>query len=39
MRFPKAAHLDGFAFRAGDSQGLLKGSRLDQVSEPDDPGC
>jgi hypothetical protein len=30
--FSEAAHLDGFAFRAGDSQGLLKGSRLDQVS-------
>jgi hypothetical protein len=30
--FSEGAHLDGFAFRAGDSQGLLKGSRLDQVS-------
>lgn len=30
--FAEAAHLDGFAFRAGDSQGVLKGSRLDQVS-------
>ena len=30
--FSEAAHLDGFAFRAGDSQGVLKGSRLDQVS-------
>jgi hypothetical protein len=30
--FSEAAHLDGFALRAGDSQGLLKGSRLDQVS-------
>ncbi len=30
--FSEAAHLDGFAIRAGDSQGVLKGSRLDQVS-------
>jgi hypothetical protein len=30
--FSEGAHLDGFAFRAGDSQGLLKGSRLDQVT-------
>jgi hypothetical protein len=30
--FSEGAHLDGFSFRAGDSQGLLKGSRLDQVS-------
>jgi hypothetical protein len=30
--FSEAAHLDAFAFRAGDSQGVLKGSRLDQVS-------
>src|SRR5262249_22778994 len=30
--FAEAAHLDGFSLRAGDSQGLLKGSRLDQVS-------
>jgi len=30
--FSEGAHLDGFAFRAGDSQGVLKGSRLDQVT-------
>jgi hypothetical protein len=30
--FSEAAHLDSFALRAGDSQGVLKGSRLDQVS-------
>ena len=30
--FSEAAHLSGFTLRAGDSQGLLKGSRLDQVS-------
>jgi hypothetical protein len=30
--FSEGAHLDGFALRAGDSQGLLKGNRLDQVS-------
>src|SRR3984893_9238590 len=30
--FSEAARLDSFAFRAGDSQGVLKGSRLDQVS-------
>jgi hypothetical protein len=30
--FSEAAHLNGFAIRAGDSQGVLKGSRLDQVS-------
>jgi hypothetical protein len=30
--FSEGAHLDGFSFRAGDSQGLLKGNRLDQVS-------
>jgi hypothetical protein len=30
--FAEAAHLDGFTLRAGDSQGVLKGSRLDQVS-------
>ena len=30
--FSEAARLDGFAFRSGDSQGVLKGSRLDQVS-------
>lgn len=30
--FSEAAHLDGFVIRAGDNQGMLKGSRLDQVS-------
>ncbi|MDB6100024.1 MAG: putative lipoprotein [Gammaproteobacteria bacterium] len=30
--FSEAAHLDSFALRAGDNQGVLKGSRLDQVS-------
>lgn len=30
--FSEGAHLDGFSLRAGDSQGLLKGNRLDQVS-------
>jgi hypothetical protein len=30
--FSEAAHLDSFTLRAGDSQGVLKGSRLDQVS-------
>jgi hypothetical protein len=30
--FSEAARLDGFMLRAGDSQGVLKGSRLDQVS-------
>jgi hypothetical protein len=30
--FSEAARLDSFALRAGDSQGVLKGSRLDQVS-------
>jgi len=31
--FSEGAHLDGFTFRAGDSQGVLKGSRLDQVTK------
>ena len=30
--FADAGHLDGFSFHAGDSQGLLKGSRLDEVA-------
>jgi len=30
--FSEAGHFDGFAMHAGDSQGLLKGSRLDQVA-------
>jgi hypothetical protein len=30
--FAEAGRFDGFAIHAGDSQGLLKGSRLDEVS-------
>jgi hypothetical protein len=30
--FSEAAHLDSFAIHAGDTQGLLKGSRLDEVA-------
>jgi hypothetical protein len=30
--FSEASHLDNFVFRAGDSQGVLEGNRLDQVS-------
>jgi hypothetical protein len=30
--FSEAGHLDGFAIHAGDSHGLLKGSRLDEVA-------
>ncbi len=30
--FSEAGHLDGFDIRVGDTQGTLKGSRLDQVS-------
>jgi hypothetical protein len=30
--FSEAGHLDGFTFRAGDNQGVLRGSRLDQVA-------
>lgn len=30
--FAEPGHLDGFAIHAGDSQGLLKGSRLDEVA-------
>lgn len=30
--FSEGAHLDGFSLRAGDGQGLLRGSRLDQVT-------
>jgi hypothetical protein len=29
--FSQAGHLDGFTIHAGDAQGVLKGSRLDQV--------
>lgn len=30
--FSEAGHLDGFAIHSGDAQGLLKGSRLDEVA-------
>ena len=30
--FSEASHFDGFTIHAGDSQGLLKGSRLDEVA-------
>jgi hypothetical protein len=30
--FSQAAHLDNFTIHAGDAQGVLKGSRLDQVA-------
>ena len=30
--FTDAGHLDGFAIHAGDTQGILKGSRLDEVT-------
>jgi len=30
--FSEAGHFDGFAMHAGDSQGVLKGSRLDEVA-------
>src|SRR6202022_2129264 len=30
--FAEASHIDGFAIHAGDAQGLLKGSRLDEVA-------
>jgi hypothetical protein len=30
--FSEAGHLDGFAIHAGDSQGTLKGTRLDEVA-------
>jgi hypothetical protein len=30
--FSDAGHFDGFAIRAGDVQGILKGSRLDEVA-------
>jgi hypothetical protein len=30
--FSEAGHFDGFAIHAGDAQGVLKGSRLDQVT-------
>jgi hypothetical protein len=30
--FSEAGHFDGFAMHAGDAQGILKGSRLDEVA-------
>jgi hypothetical protein len=30
--FAEAGHFDGFAIHAGDAQGILKGSRLDEVA-------
>jgi hypothetical protein len=30
--FAEASHFDGFAIHSGDAQGLLKGSRLDEVA-------
>ena len=30
--FAEAGHFDGFAIHAGDAQGVLKGSRLDEVA-------
>ncbi len=30
--FSEAGHFDSFVIHAGDTQGLLKGSRLDQVA-------
>jgi hypothetical protein len=33
--YSEAAHLDGFAINAGDSQGVLKGTRLDEVKDLD----
>src|SRR5580698_7620788 len=36
--FSEAAHLDSFRINAGDTQGVLKGSRLDEVSSVSVPG-
>jgi len=33
--FSEASHLDSFAIHAGDTQGVLKGSRLDEVASLD----
>jgi hypothetical protein len=30
--FAEAGHFDGFTFHAGDTQGLLRGSRLDEIA-------
>jgi hypothetical protein len=36
--FSEAGHLDSFAIHAGDTQGVLKGSRLDEVASLDMKG-
>jgi hypothetical protein len=36
--FSEAGHLDSFAIHAGDSQGILKGTRLDEVAHLDIKG-
>jgi hypothetical protein len=36
--FSEAGHLDSFAIHAGDSQGVLKGTRLDEVASLDAKG-
>jgi len=36
--FSEAGHLDSFAIHAGDSQGVLKGTRLDEVASLDIKG-
>jgi hypothetical protein len=36
--FSEAGHLDSFAIHAGDTQGILKGTRLDQVTSLDVKG-
>jgi hypothetical protein len=36
--FSEAGHLDSFAIHAGDTQGVLKGTRLDQVTSLDVKG-
>jgi hypothetical protein len=36
--FSEAGHLDSFAIHAGDAQGVLKGSRLDEVASLDVKG-
>ena len=30
--FAEAGHIDGFSFHAGDTRGILKGNRLDEVT-------
>ena len=36
--FSEAGHLDSFAIHAGDAQGVLKGTRLDEVASLDVKG-